>query len=447
MTKRKGVWGINQVRMKRVDDTWEQSTWNYGLGQRGKGQIGAPGCGNPYGVATRIMTYPAPFDIASSGTKWKRLSSATDTYTFSIWDQDDNMYVYGNNDYRGVLGMNNSNGGAYEGPGAMICTPTLLPAGSGRTWAHAHYTGGGVWAVKDNGELWAWGSNESGQIGVNSLAVDRYSSPVQVGTDTNWSSAYGSIKSIGSGSDTRGVFAMKTDGTLWSWGYNYQGWLGLNQASTFKSSPTQIGGTTWSHIGEGGRSAIKTDGTLWVWGRGTMGCLGLNQGNGNGGNPGGDYSSPKQVPGTNWHRVCMNPNGYNSLAIKTDGTLWTWGWNASGALGLNTQGAGAPYYGTQYPGSRSSPTQLGGESNWTLVGTNGGGYGGRAGNSKGEIWSWGAQSQSNFGIVYNDNTNYSSPVMATGTGSEFKFANEDNTYGSGYRGWNGLVNKIPTSDL
>ena len=387
MTKRKGVWGINQVRMKRVDDIWEQQTWNYGLGQRGKGQIGEPGCGNPYGVAGRIMTYPAPFDYAGSGTKWKRLSSATDSYTFSIWDQDDNMYVYGNNDYKGVLGMNKSTGGNYEGPGAMICTPTLLPAGSGRTWAHAHYTGGGVWAVKDNG-------------------------------------------------------------TLWAWGYNSQGWLGLNQTSTHKSSPTQIGTeTTWSHIGEGGKSAIKTDGTLWVWGSGTMGQLGLNQGNGTGGNPGGNYSSPKQVgTSTNWHRIFRNPNGNNSTAIKTDGTLWTWGWNATGALGLNTQGTGAPYYGTQYPQSRSSPTQLGTSSDWVLVGGHMG-YGGRAGNSKGEIWSWGAQSGSSFGLSYNDTTQYSSPVMATGTGSEFKFSNEDNSFGSGYGSWNGLVNKIPATDL
>ena len=389
MTKRKGVWGINQVRMKRVDDIWEQQTWNYGLGQRGKGQIGEPGCGNPYGVAGRIMTYPAPFDYAGSGTKWKRLSSATDSYTFSIWDQDDNMYVYGNNDYKGVLGMNKSTGGNYEGPGAMICTPTLLPAGSGRTWAHAHYTGGGVWAVKDNGELWGWGSNEVGQLGLNTGGSNiKYSSPVQIGTDTTWSSAYGSIKTVGSGSNARGVFAMKTDGTLWSWGYNYQGWLGLNQASTHKSSPTQIGTeTTWSHIGEGGKSAIKTDGTLWVW-----------------------------------------------------------GWNATGALGLNTQGTGAPYYGTQYPQSRSSPTQLGTSSDWVLVGGHMG-YGGRAGNSKGEIWSWGAQSGSSFGLSYNDTTQYSSPVMATGTGSEFKFSNEDNSFGSGYGSWNGLVNKIPATDL
>tara|TARA_B100000131_G_scaffold166259_1_gene160775 strand:+ start:731 stop:2080 length:1350 start_codon:yes stop_codon:yes gene_type:complete len=449
MTKRKGVWGVNQVRMKRIDDTWEQSTWNYGFGQRGGGQLGAPGCGNPYGVAGRIMTYPAPFTIAGSGTKWKRLSSATDSYTFSIWDQEDNMYVYGNNRYTGVLGMNNSEGGSYEGPGAMICTPTLLPAGSGRTWAHAHYADGQCYAVKDNGELWAWGSNENGALGQNETATDRYSSPVQIGTDTNWSSAYGSIKTTGNGYGSRGVFAMKTDGTLWAWGYNWQGSLGLNQASTYKSSPTQIGSpgdTAWSHIGDGGKSAIKTDGTLWVWGNGQMGQLGLNQGNGNGGNPGGDYSSPKQIPGTNWHRITRSNNAQQTAALKTDGTLWVWGWNDDGALGLNTEGASAPYWGTQYPGSKSSPTQLGGKSNWTVVGSSSG-YGARAGNSDGEIWSWGSQSGSGFGLVYNDYTKYSSPVLATGTGSEWKFANEDNTFGSGYYGWNGLANKIPSTDL
>ena len=297
MTKRKGVWGINQVRMKRVDDIWEQSTWNYGFGNRGAGQIGAPNCGNPYGITTRIMTYPGPYTVASSGTNWKRLSSGCAAKVVSIWDQDDNMYIYGNNQYSGALGLNSSAGGSYEGPGAMVCTPTLLPAGSGRTWAHLHSAVGECWAVKDNGELWAWGANEVGQLAQNSK-TDGYSSPVQIGTDTTWSSAYGSINTTGSGSNARAVWAMKTDGTLWAWGANNPtGWLGLND-KTQRSSPTQIGGTNWSHIGQGGRSAIKTDGTLWIWGPGTMGSLGLNQGNNNGGNPGGDYSSPKQIPGT-----------------------------------------------------------------------------------------------------------------------------------------------------
>ena len=387
MTKRKGVWGINQVRMKRVDDIWEQSTWNYGFGNRGAGQIGAPNCGNPYGITTRIMTYPGPYTVASSGTNWKRLSSGCAAKVVSIWDQDDNMYIYGNNQYSGALGLNSSAGGSYEGPGAMVCTPTLLPAGSGRTWAHLHSAVGECWAVKDNGELWAWGANEVGQLAQNSN-TDGYSSPVQIGTDTTWSSAYGSINTTGSGSNARAVWAMKTDGTLWAWGANNPtGWLGLND-KTQRSSPTQIGGTNWSHIGQGGRSAIKTD-----------------------------------------------------------GTLWTWGWNASGALGLNTQGAGAPYYGTQYQGSRSSPTQLGGASDWVLVSGNGSQYGGRAGNSKGEIWSWGAQSQTSLGLVYNSNTQYSSPVQALGTGTQFKFSNEDNTFADVYNGWNGLVNKIPATDL
>tara|TARA_R100000664_G_scaffold20125_1_gene29342 strand:+ start:684 stop:2036 length:1353 start_codon:yes stop_codon:yes gene_type:complete len=450
MTKRKGVWGINQVRMKEVDDIWVQSTWNYGFGQRGGGQIGEPGCGNPYGVAGRIMTYPEPFDTADSGTKWKKLSSGTDTYTISIWDQDDNMYVYGNNRYAGVLGMNNSNGGSYEGPGAMICSPTLLPAGSGRTWAYAHYADGQCYAVKDNGELWAWGSNEEGALGQNSTSVDMYSSPVQIGTDTTWSSAYGAIKTAGFGRDSRAVYALKTDGTMWVWGRNYQGWLGLNQASTSKSSPTQVGNpgdTAWRNVGDGGRSAIKTDGTLWVWGDGTMGRLGLNQGNGQGGNPGGDYSSPKQIPGTNWHRIYMGTNGSNTVGLKSDGTLWVWGWNNWGALGLNTQGSSAPYYGTQYPGSRSSPTQLGGKSNWVLIGGGTNSYGGRAGNSDGEIWSWGGQSNSSLGLKYYDSTKYSSPVLATGSGTDWKFANSDNTFASTYAGWNGLANKIPSDDL
>ena len=140
----------------------------------------------------------------------------------------------------------------------------------------------------------------------------------------------------------------------------------------------------------------------------------------------------------------------SNTALKTDGTLWVWGWNDNGALGLNTEGAGAPYYGTQYSGSRSSPTQLGGATNWTLV-SNGAvkDYGGRAGNSDGEMWGWGQAGSNGFGnnAPTSSSQIYSSPVQALGSGTDVKFSNTDNTYCNMYYAWNGLVDKIPASDM
>ena len=96
-----------------------------------------------------------------------------------------------------------------------------------------------------------------------------------------------------------GRFAIKTDGTLWAWGNNSRGELGQNSKTTY-SSPRQIGSdTNWSAISAGGSpKGIKTDGTLWTWGNNTDGHLGLSQVTDQ-----QHRSSPVQIPGTTWHRV------------------------------------------------------------------------------------------------------------------------------------------------
>ena len=129
--------------------------------------------------------------------------------------------------------------------------------------------------------------------------------------------------------------AIKTDGTLWTWGWNDYGALGHNNTTDY-SSPVQIPGTTWKSVtansflnnGNSSMFATKTDGTLWSWGSMSYGGLGLNQ---------GDAflrrSSPCQIPGTNWNYVAGG--GSCGAATKTDGTLWSWGYNSIGTLGQN----------------------------------------------------------------------------------------------------------------
>ena len=134
---------------------------------------------------------------------------------------------------------------------------------------------------------------------------------------------------------------------LYSWGDGSSGQLGLGNTTSF-STPQQVGALiTWSKVSTGDISsmAIKTDGTLWVWGANTSGKLGLGNTTG--------YSSPKQVGSlTNWSLVsCGGSN--NSSAIKTDGTLWSWGRSNLGQLGLGNI--------TDY----SSPKQIGSSATWS----------------------------------------------------------------------------------
>jgi alpha-tubulin suppressor-like RCC1 family protein len=150
--------------------------------------------------------------------------------------------------------------------------------------------------------------------------------------------------------------AIKTDGTLWTWGRNFYGQLGDNTTAD-KSSPIQTiaSGTNWKLVAGGysHTAAIKTDGTLWLWGRNSYGGLGDST------------ITPKSSPvqtvsgGTNWKLV--GGGRYHTTSIKTDGTLWTWGHNQYGNLGDNTVT------------HRSSPIQtVSGGTNWIQVA--GGGY-------------------------------------------------------------------------
>ena len=195
-------------------------------------------------------------------------------------------------------------------------------------------------------KLWSWGYNGTnslattyGQLGLGNLT--NYSSPKQVGALTNWSV-------IAGGSSH--TLAIKTDGTLWSWGSSFNGQLGLGN-STYYSSPKQVGAlTAWAKISAGTNAAfsIKTNGTFWSWGRNTFGQLGDGTAS--------NTDSPNQVGAlTNWSFINTVDNAQSVSVIKTDGTLWSWGQGTSGQLGLGNT--------TNY----SSPKQVGSLTTWVNV--------------------------------------------------------------------------------
>jgi alpha-tubulin suppressor-like RCC1 family protein len=253
-------------------------------------------------------------------------------------------------------------------------------------------------AVKSDGTLWTWGANATyGQLGDNTVAPK--SSPVQtVAFGTNW-------KSVSSGSYH--CAATKTDGTLWTWGRNTSGQLGDNTI-VHRSSPVQTTafGSNWVQISCGYyyTAAVKNDGTLWTWGINTSGQLGENTAT--------SRSSPIQTVayGTNWRQVSAG----NSMTacIKTDGTLWTWGQGTNGTLGDNTAV------------SKSSPVQtVTFDTTWKQVSAGNGHMIGTK--TDGSMWSWGLGTSGQLG----DNTivTKSSPVQTVTFGYKWKQAYAGNT--------------------
>ena len=334
------------------------------------------------------LNYPSGCFTNNEGTDYVGTA-----YTFMIKPIFSQLWSWGWNNY-GSLGQNNK---------VNYSSPTQIP---GTTWRSIGNTGGiggytGM-ATKTDGTLWVWGDNEVGALGQNDLLISR-SSPVQI-PGTTWSDNFQSHTAGGSS-------AIKTDGTLWAWGYNYYGQLGQNSVVQY-SSPVQIPGTTWSTAAdtmdgssEGRMFAIKTDGTLWCWGLANNGNLGLNQSHTdiNG------LSSPTQIPGTTWSNISISSE--LELATKTDGTLWAWGTQQSGKLGQN-ESPGSPA--TQ--GSRSSPVQIPGTTwstgkNKIACGTS---YA-LATKTDGTLWAWGSNSYGTLGLNQAVALKISSPTQIPGT--------------------------------
>jgi alpha-tubulin suppressor-like RCC1 family protein len=298
-------------------------------------------------------------DGADLGTKYITKEYAMDAYPELLPQfKAAGLWTWGRNDY-GQLGTNNR---------THWSSPVQTVAG-GANWKQISCGNSFTAAIKTDGTLWMWGVNSNGQLGTNNTTY--YSSPVQtVAGGTTWKQV-----SCG-GSNTA---AIKTDGTLWMWGSGLFGGLGTNN-TTSRSSPVQTvaGGTNWKFVATGNYicAATKTDGTLWVWGYNGEGALGTNNTN--------NTSSPVQTitGGTNWKQVSIRDDYV--LAIKTDGTLWGWGLNTSGQLGTNDRT------------NRSSPVQtVAGGNNWkqaTCFYTHS-----AALKTDGTLWTWGENSVGQLG--------------------------------------------------
>jgi alpha-tubulin suppressor-like RCC1 family protein len=238
--------------------------------------------------------------------------------------------------------------------------------------------------VRTNGTLWAWGYNAQGRLG-NNNTLDQCRPALVVGGFTDWcQAAAGSPHSL----------AVRTNGTLWAWGWGYSGALG-NNTSTSSRSPVSVVGdfTDWCQVSAGYRSgvALRTNGTLWAWGRNASGSIGDGTTV--------SKSSPVSVIGgfTDWCRVSSGRD--ITLATRTNGTLWAWGRGSEGQLG---DGATT---------GKSSPVSVvGGFTDWCQASA--AHYHSLGLRTNGTLWAWGRGTEGRLGT--GTTTNTSSPVSVIG---------------------------------
>ncbi|QKG54962.1 RCC1-like domain-containing protein [Hymenobacter sp. BRD67] len=346
------------------------SLWAWGRNDAGQLGLGS----------TSDQTSPQRVGTA---TTWVSAAAGT-SHTVAV-RADGTLWAWGNND-AGQLGL---------GTTTSPTSPTQI--GTATTWASAAAGGYHTLAVRADGTLWAWGNNDYGQLGQGTY--DSQPSPTQVGAATSWvSAAAGNLHSL----------AVQADGTLWVWGDNYYGQLGLGSYAGGVTSPTQVGAaTSWVSAAAGNLHTVATqaDGSLWAWGNNYYGQLGLGTTT--------TQPGPTQVgTATSWASAAAG--GYHTVAVRADGTLWAWGFNGFGQLGQGN-------YTRQ-----TSPAQVGTGTSWASAAA--GGYHAAGEQSCRAVWAWGENGSGQVGD--GSTTQRPSPVRVYNPVSLLSFAPSSAAVGS-----------------
>jgi hypothetical protein len=239
-------------------------------------------------------------------------------------------------------------------------------------------------ALKNDGTVWAWGANGDGQLG-DGTAGNQRTTPVQVRNLSD-------VQAVAGG--WLFSLALKNNGTVWGWGSNAAGQLGDGTISNQRNTPVQVSNLSDVQAIDAGTVhslALKNDGTVWAWGRNAEGQLGV-------GTFDFFYTTPVQVSNLSDVQAIAAGDRY-SLALKNDGTVWAWGSNDEGQLGDGTST------------SSNTPVQVSGLSDVQAVA--GGWSHSLALKNDGTVWGWGRNAEGQLGDGTN-NYSYNTPLQVSG---------------------------------
>ena len=197
-----------------------------------------------------------------------------------------------------------ANGWPVLGLGSVDAQPSLRQIGSDTNWVSIAPGWHHNLALKSDGTLWGWGQNIYGQLGLGTNRPEMAHTPVRSAAGNDWKQA------AAGGSHS---LALKKDGTLWAYGNNWAGQLGIGATNRMVLEPAQVGAATnWVKVRAGLLESVglQSDGTLWCWGRQAHHFTSARA------------ATPTRV-GTNsdWQAIC--PNGWlYQILLKKDGSLW-----------------------------------------------------------------------------------------------------------------------------
>ncbi|WP_339250843.1 fibronectin type III domain-containing protein [Paenibacillus sp. FSL P2-0136] len=237
-----------------------------------------------------------------------------------------------------------------------------------------------TYALKSDGSVWAWGNNYQGQLG-NGTATSS-NKAIQTVNLT-------SITAVSAGGSYG--LALKSDGSVWGWGDNSLGQLGYQPVAYQQYKPTKIenfNSVTGISAGQTHSLALKSDGTVWAWGSNYYGELGL-------GTTGNKYA-PTKIPSLSGVKA-ISAGMFYSLALKNDGSVWAWGMNMNGQLGNGS--------------TTDSMIPVKVNSLVNVSSLSAGFYHALALKTDGTVWAWGSNSYGQLGDrTYTDRSN---PVNVT----------------------------------